>query len=193
MEIKPRNLVVLIDMDDTITDLLGAWVEMLNNRHGTSVDPADVQQWDVVKSFPTLTSEQVFAPLLCDSLWSYVHPKDGAVETVRQIMKDGHKVYIVTTSAYETLREKMDTVLFRYFPFLSWGNVIITTNKQMIKGDVLIDDGVHNLVGGEYEKILVDAPHNKSIDAESYGMVRVKTWNEIYKEICRIAKEKAGV
>ena len=102
MGIKPRSLVVLIDMDDTITDLLGAWVEMLNIRHGTSVNPADVRQWDIAKSFPTLTSEQVFAPLLCDDLWYYVHPKDGAVETVERIMQDGHKVYIVTTSSYET-------------------------------------------------------------------------------------------
>ena len=192
MGIKPRSLVVLIDMDDTITDLLGAWVEMLNIRHGTSVNPADVRQWDIAKSFPTLTSEQVFAPLLCDDLWYYVHPKDGAVETVERIMQDGHKVYIVTTSSYETLREKMDTVLFHYFPFLSWENVIITATEQIINGDVLIDDGVHNLAGGKYEKILVDAPHNRNINAESYGMVRVKSWDEIYKEICRIAKQKAG-
>ena len=189
MKADMQSLTILVDMDDTITDLLGAWVEMLNRRYGTQVSPEDIPSWDIAKSFPSLTREQVFAPLLCDSLWRYVRPKEGAAETLRQLIADGHKVFIVTTSAYETLRTKMDVVLFRYFPFLSWENVIITANKQMIKGDVLIDDGVHNHIGGDYEKLLMDAPHNRGIDAEGNGMVRVKNWAEIYREIRRIAAQ----
>lgn len=189
MKHNMKSLTVLVDMDDTITDLLGAWIDMLNRRHGTNVMPNDVQQWDIAKSFPSLTKEQVFDPLLCDSLWHYVRPKEGAVETVERFIKEGHKVYIVTTSTYETLRTKMDVVLFHYFPFLSWNNVIITGNKQMIKGDVLIDDGVHNLIGGEYVKLLMDAPHNHGFDAEGNGMVRVNSWAEIYTEVCKIAAQ----
>lgn len=189
MKANMRRLVVLVDMDDTITDLLGAWVEILNRKHGTNVLPKDIRQWDIAKSFPSLTKEQVFAPLLCDSLWHYVRPKEGAADALRRLIRDGHKVYVVTTSTYETLHTKMDMVLFHYFPFLSWEDVIITGNKQMIKGDVLIDDGVHNLIGGEYEKLLVDAPHNRSFDAERNGMVRVNNWAEIYNEICRIAAQ----
>lgn len=192
MKGKTNSLVVLVDMDDTITDLLGAWVNMLNMMYGTSVDPNDIMQWDIARSFPTLTNEQVFAPLFRDDLWLYVKPKNRAVEVLERIVQDGHKVFIVTTSSYETLRSKMDHVLFRYFPFLTWDDVIITANKQMIKGDVLIDDGVHNLVGGEYEKILVDAPHNRGIDAENNGMILAKDWGEIYEAVCRIAARKAG-
>lgn len=55
----------------------------------------------------------------------------------------------------------MDNVLFRYFPMFTWDDVIITAHKQLINGDVLVDDGVHNLVGGSYEKLLMDAPHNR--------------------------------
>ena len=36
--------------------------------------------------------------------------------------------------------EKMDDLLFKYFPFLDWDHVIVTSKKQMIRGDVLIDD-----------------------------------------------------
>ena len=28
----------------------------------------------------------------------------------------------------------------------------------------MIDDGIHNLIGGEYKKILFDAPYNRSFD-----------------------------
>lgn len=184
-----KSLTVLVDMDDTITDLLGAWIAMLNRRHGTNVMPGDVQQWDIAKSFPSLTKEQVFDPLLCDSLWHYVRPKEGAVETLERFIQEGHRVYIVTASTYETLRTKMDVVLFHYFPFLSWDNVIITSNKQMIKGDVLIDDGVHNLVGGEYVGLLMDAPRNHGFDTEGNGMIRVNSWAEVYAEVCKIAAQ----
>lgn len=39
----------------------------------------------------------------------------------------------------------MEDLLFRWFPFITWDQVIITSRKQFIKGDVLIDDGIHNL------------------------------------------------
>ena len=73
----------------------------------------------------------------------------------------------------------MDEVLFRYFPFLTWDQVIVTTRKQLIRGDVLIDDGIHNLEGGNYRKILFTAPHNRYYDAAAHDMIRVNSWEEI--------------
>ena len=73
----------------------------------------------------------------------------------------------------------MDKVIFKYYPFLTWKNIIVTSNKKIIKGDVLIDDGIHNLEGADYEKILVSAPYNEYYDAEGNGMHRVHSWNEI--------------
>ena len=49
----------------------------------------------------------------------------------------------------------------------------------MVRGDVLIDDAPHNLVGGEYAKILFDRPHNRSFDHVANDALRVNTWEEI--------------
>ena len=81
------------------------------------------------------------------------------------------------------LEEKMNGLLFRYFPFLTWDRVIVTGRKQMIRCDVLIDDGVHNLEGGDYKKILFTAPHNRQYDAEANGMVRADTWEDVIRII----------
>jgi 5'(3')-deoxyribonucleotidase len=83
----------------------------------------------------------------------------------------------------------MDDLLFRWFPFISWDQVIITKRKQLIKGDVLIDDGIHNLEGGDYVKILMTAPHNRSYDAEGNGMIRVSSWKEIEKVISELEEQ----
>ena len=44
---------------------------------------------------------------------------------------------------------------------------------------IIIDDGIHNLEGGDYQKILFTAPYNRDYDAEANGMIRVHSWDEI--------------
>ena len=67
----------------------------------------------------------------------------------------------------------------KYFPYIDWNHVIVTSNKAMIKGDILIDDGIHNLLGGDYFKILMSLPHNRYFDAEKNGMIRAGNWKEV--------------
>ena len=184
-----RQLTILVDMDDTIIKLLDAWVAWLNHSFGTDVKPDDITSWDVSKAFPTLTKEQVYSPLMCDEFWYRVSPVDGAADALQRLINDGHKVLVVTSSSHHTLRTKMDTVLFGYFPFLTWKDVIVTKHKQLIKGDILVDDGVHNLENGDYLKVLMDAPHNRNYDTECNGMIRVKTWEEAYNVIKIYATE----
>ena len=68
-------------------------------------------------------------------------------------------------------------------------NVITICNKQLLNADILVDDGVHNLVGGLYKKILMTASHNKDFDASSNGMVRVNNWQEAYDKIIEYADQ----
>lgn len=174
-----KFLTILVDMDDTIEHLLKAWVEYLNERHGTSVKLEDITEWDLTVAFKTLTREQVFAPLAEDELWERVEPMEKAADVLQRIITKGHTVKIVTATAYQTVRSKMENVLFRHFPFLAWKDVIIAQNKQMIKGDVMVDDAPHNLENGDYVRILMNAPHNKLYDDRANDMYRVNNWDEI--------------
>lgn len=180
---KSKKLTILIDMDDTIENLLECWVSELNRVYGTSVKYDEVFAWDMSEVFPTLTKTEIYAPLHNSNFWSKIHPLPGSVEYVKRLIDDGHNVYIVTTSHYTDIKNKIENVLAKHFPFISWKNVIITSRKQLINGDILIDDGVHNLEGGKYIKFLMDASHNRSYDAEKNGMLRVYDWKEIYKII----------
>ncbi len=166
-------------MDDTIEYLLKAWVEGVNAAYGYTAAYDDVTDWDVSKAFPGLTREQVYAIPMRHGFWKTVEPIPGAAEALRRLMEAGHEVLIVTATPFASVPEKIDGYLFQHFPFLTWDQVIITGRKQRIRGDVLIDDGVHNLEGGDYLKILMTAPHNVSYDAQANGMIRVHTWKEI--------------
>lgn len=89
-------------------------------------------------------------------------------------------MYIITATNYQTCDTKIERILEMY-PFLKWSQFIITERKQLVYGDWLIDDGVHNFDGGVYKGILMSQPHNKNFNAEENGLIRVYGWDEIGK------------
>lgn len=185
-----NKLTVLVDMDDTLENLCETWVEYLNERHGTNIHIDDVKEWDMTKAFPTLSKTELFAPLYEEELWKRVKPLPDSVEYVKRLLDDGHKVIVVTASHQDTVAYKLNNVLFKYFPYLTNRDVIVASQKQLIYGDILIDDAPHNLEGGNYYGILVTAPHNQAYDAEAHGFVRANTWKEIYSIVCEYARKE---
>ena len=172
-------MIILIDADDVLEDLSPKWVAWLNARYGLNAPYETHTDWNMEHVFPELSREQVYDVEMNEEFYATLEPLPGAVSCVRRLVEEGHSVYVVTTTPYQIVRAKMEQVIFRYFPFLSWKNVILTSNKHLIQGDVLIDDGVHNLLGGSYRKILMTGPYNKDFDAEGAGMIRVHNWDEI--------------
>ena len=176
-------MTVLVDMDDTMEQLLEALVSRANERFGRNASVEEVTDWSIVCAFPGIQKKQVLDLMFEPDFWEDVKPVPGAAEALKHFMDEGHEVYVVTATEFEHVYEKMKKVLFRYFPFITPRQVIITGRKQMIRGDVLIDDGIHNLEGGEYRKILFTRPYNREYDAEANGMIRVNNWDEIVEII----------
>lgn len=175
--IMPNKKIVLCDADDTIENLCETWIKCLNFMYGLNVDPEDVNDWNVAKFFPTLTKEQVYAPIYKKEFWNYILPIKGCFDVLKEI-NSLYDLYIVTATNYQTCDTKMERIL-GMFPFLDWSQFIIAAKKQLIYGDYLIDDGTHNFDGGRYKGILFDRPHNRLFDEKSAGLVRVYTWAEI--------------
>lgn len=182
-----ERLTVLVDLDDTIEDLLTAWIHALNERFGRDVDPEHVRLWDVLEYYPGLSKSDIYSVFDWDNFWSNVKPKPGAVEYMKRLIDDGHKVYIVTATYYLNIQVKMEMVLFKYFPFLKWDQVIIAQDKAMIDGDVIIDDGIHNHLRKRRLNVLMDAPHNRHIDAATIGAVRAESMEEAYRAVSELA------
>lgn len=176
-----------------LIELIPAWCKWLNNLYGLNIQPKDVTDWNVTKFFPTLTKDQVFEPLHIDRFWATVKPKKDAVKYIKKLIDDGFNLYLCTTTDYRNVKPKYECIIMRYFPFISWRHIIVAGRKQMIKADILIDDGVHNQEGGDYNKILVSAPHNRMYDAEGNGMIRAEGWDFIYNTVIDMAKKITGV
>lgn len=188
---KPSDFVILLDMDDVLVNLCECWVNELNERHNTSVNPLDIKSWSMYDYFPTLSKEEIYAPLSDIGMWSKVAPKQGAQECVKRLISKGYQVYVVTAAHHSTIMAKVELALLKHFPYIDYQHIITSFNKQMIKGDILIDDNPLNLMGGEYKPILMNASHNESFDNEKYNIHRFDGWSEeLFNYINNLYEEK---
>lgn len=74
--------------------------------------------------------------------------------------------------------------LQRFYPFIDvHKQLIIASHKQMIKANLIIDDGVHNLLDHNGNKLLYTQPWNKDFNCVKHGILRVNNWDEVYKGI----------
>lgn len=172
---------ILADMDDTITWLLPAWIKWLNRKHNLSVKLEDIRAWDMPAAFPLLTKEQIYEPLATEEFWDEVVPREGAIETLSLFHhRENYEVFICTSTDYRNIRPKFEKVIQRYFPFIDWNHVIVTSRKQMIRADYIIDDAVHNLIGGcQPRKILLSMPHNEDCDLRGTDILRANNWVDV--------------
>ena len=181
-----KKLRICIDMDDTIEYLLPAWLRWLNNQYNFNITPEMVNSWDITKYFPHLTMDQICEPLHIPEFWDTVRPMSDAIEYIDKLIKDGHKVYICTSTDYRIAPEKFNRCLFKHFPYIEWKNVIIARKKQLIHCNILIDDAMHNIVG-PYKGFLKATIHNLDFKPEDYPTVtKVYCWKHIYEEIHKL-------
>lgn len=183
---KMKKFVLCFDMDDTLTYFVKALVEWHNKTRGYNINPEDVNDWELGQFFPGLTLYEVFEPMWIPEFWDTVTPRGDSVYWVKKLIDDGHDVYVCTNTHYKVATLKMEKVLFKYFDYLSNGNLIIMKNKQMIRCDYLIDDGAHNIVG-PYKGLLMDMPHNRKF--EHPDVTRVYNFEEVYNIISKAAQE----
>ena len=179
-----NKMKILLDFDEVINTMVSHWVDTLNCLYGTTVNFEDVREWEMRKAFPTLTEDEIYSPLRFQVFWNGVQIMPGAKEGIRKLLSDGHEIYIVTSTHPNTIKWKAKW-LERELPEIPWSHVIVVNNKSLIKGDILVDDGLHNLYDGTYIKMLFDKPWNRNIDKKKMTDIihRVYNWDEIVNNI----------
>lgn len=185
-----KKFTILVDMDDTLVKTVHMWVHWLNRVYDLDVKYEDIKVWDMQVAFPSLTLDQIRHPLTQESFWDMVEPKEGAVEYLRRLIYDGHKVYVCSASHPITIRKKVERCLLKHFGYLNTEQLIFVYKKQLINADFCIDDGIHNLIDSPYRGILISTPYNESFKGTEYekDMIRVNSFKEAYEYVKKEAE-----
>lgn len=101
----------------------------------------------------------------------------GSIAVMEQLNK-AYELFIVS-SAMEfplSLYEKYQW-LQQHFSFLSWQQIVLCGSKQIISGDIMVDDHFKNLDHFGGKTLLFTQPHNALKDPGNH--VRVNDWTGV--------------
>jgi 5'(3')-deoxyribonucleotidase len=109
---------LMIDMDETLANFLGS---------------EELKDWDGHIDPPAMYEAGFFRNLF---------PLPGAKKAIYTLLQEGeYEIYILTkpvAKSADSYKEKVEWIA-SHFPDLV-GRIIMTQNKHMVKGDILIDD-----------------------------------------------------
>lgn len=141
-----KKLTILCDLDGICADLLTPWLEIYNReilRPASDRSPLkveDIVDWDIGNFVPAEHKQALYDIISRPGLYESLKPLPGAIDGLEALRKAGHEVIIVTAGAkgHNTAAEKLSWC--RTHLGLKRQSVIIAHRKEMVKGDLFIDD-----------------------------------------------------
>lgn len=167
---------ILVDMDGVLADVYSQFLKLEFQETGKQRSFEDTYGKTEDEAFPYydkhVRSEGFFgtAPII-----------DGSVEGLKYL-NDKYEVIILSSATEfpKSLYEK-EMWLNINFPFITWQQMIFCGRKDVVSGDVMIDDHPKNLNSFQGEKIIFTQPHNINITMPDCK--RVYSWSEIIDEL----------
>jgi 5'(3')-deoxyribonucleotidase len=182
--VSPVKPVILCDVDEVIAGLLPEWIRRYNEAFGKTVDHRTIDSWDLSTH---CGGPEVYGILNLPDVYAGVRPIEGAQWGVEELRNLGYRVVFVSSCGAATAGQKMTWLhAHGFLPGVhSQKDLIIASDKSLVYGRVLIDDGPHNIEAFPGRTVLVDQPHNRSMKHPH----RARSWAEIVDhvwELCPI-------
>jgi len=175
------NKIFIIDLDDTMSDLLEYWTMIYNFMYNDNKNPKDIKGWDIHKYLNKCTEKELFEILETPNMFRNIMHKKGAKKAIDFLRKNGNIVKCATASTHKDIVEDKKYWLKTYMDIDS-ADCYFQKDKSNIIGDVMIDDYIGNLVTFNGIRILFDSPHNQHITSEDGFDYRMKSWDD-FKDI----------
>lgn len=166
-------MTILVDIDSTITNFGETLLYCLNDTYDTKYNYNDIVSYNWFEK----TFTKPWLPTEYEFFWDDVEVNPASVSTIESWVKQGHQVYLVTASHFNPmLSYKIKRTLEPFNPkLINEHNVVVAQDKSIIRGDLMIDDCVDNLVDFNGTRICYAQPWN-----EYYGgSLRFSDWNKI--------------
>ena len=148
-----KKLICLFDLDSIIIDLLNPWIDWYNGRYEDRLTLDHIIEYDITKF--TKPNSRIFDFFADVRRYSGCPVMPGAAEALKTIHDAGHDVIVATATAGSTAQQKFELTK-KAAPYLHYGNVMVGSRKELLKGDILVDDSPANIYA--YRKAWPDTP-----------------------------------
>lgn len=160
-------MIILVDQDGCLADFEAGFFQAWCRKYPDEIqiEPRLRNTFRIKEQYPQHLSEEVRSIYRAPGFFLELEPIPGAVDSLHAMVAMGHEVRICTAPLrdYRNAVEKYRWVerhLGREFT----EKIILTQDKTLVKGDVLIDDNP-SIVGccvPEWRHLLFEAPYNSA-------------------------------
>jgi 5'-nucleotidase len=165
---------ILVDMDGVLADVYHRFFDLHEEESGVRLDLKSIIGLKEAEAFPNLLN-WVNTPGFFRGM-----PIMTNSQRVLKRLNENYEV-IVTSMATEFPISLTDKQLWleEHYPFISWKQLVFCGRKELINGDLMIDDHFKNLDNFSGETLLFTQPHNMNVTETRH--TRVGSWTEIEK------------
>lgn len=177
-----NKLRIFLDADEVLVDFITPLLEKYNHTYSTSFKIEDVLDWDLNKIALEGTNFDIFIDE--EDFFSNLKPYPDSFDILKKLIEDGHDVFIATAGKEETYKGKMNCFK-KYFPFMDPSQIVLIKRKDILYGDILLDDAPHNISTTICKNpIIMDKPWNRHLKGP-----RVKSLTEFYEVVKKISNK----
>lgn len=165
-----RKPILCLDQDDVLAQHNEEVIERYNKKYGTNFCSEDIISWDMTSIMGKQVEKIMFVP----EMFKDLKIVDNCYDYLKILYEsDLFEIFIVTAAhpascgyKYNWVKEKL--------PFFNKKNMIFTNRKDLVNGDLLLDDGPHNIIAFKKDVVIMDKPYNRNIE----GFDRITNWNQ---------------
>ena len=186
MDTKP---LILLDMDGVLADLTGRMRELVHDRVPGHQFPEVIENWHL-RTGRRGTDDMVQAIFCEDGFFGSLDPMPGAREAVRALRDEADVRFCSTPfrSNATCARDKAEWVV-RHFGQGSDRDLVLTADKTLVHGDVLVDDrpDIVGISTPTWTQVVYSHPYNLGMK-----MPRMRAWDdEGIALVLAVAREQA--
>ncbi|MFT3890285.1 MAG: hypothetical protein QM730_01515 [Anaerolineales bacterium] len=173
---------ILIDMDGVLADFDGEFIKRWRERYPDQfyIPIHERTLFYVKDQYPPEFHPQLMEILLEPNFFRTMMPIEGGREALHEMDTLGFEVFICTSpfSTYQNCVLEKYQWVENYLGAHWVDRIILTKDKTLVRGDILIDDKPH-ITGVDvptWEHILYDRPYNQNVEKRRLTW---KTWKDV--------------
>jgi uncharacterized HAD superfamily protein len=181
-----------IDIDGVIANFAQPLIVTIKKNYGLLLTEKDITRFSLSHVLGITRAEET--QLITDILQQDLPIYPGAKETLEQLSREGHTIYLLT-GRYTPLRSLTQTWLkTKGVPYNELHLLEMGKKYQVnIDGlDVIVEDSLEEALEWSSRVktvLLYDHPYNQTLNVKNLTK-RVYSWSEIYQEIHRLSGDK---
>jgi 5'(3')-deoxyribonucleotidase len=137
-----------IDLDGVVADFNRGWMRAYNDEFDADLHPDQVQFWDGLHSLTHFVDMAGFWDWARDhgghSVFRFLEPYPGAVETLRDLNRAGHDIVILTAKPDWAVHDTLEWLADHRIPTRE---IHVLEDKWRVDCDLYLDDSPHVVRG----------------------------------------------